>query len=301
MPPNLAHCQPGSASTHGCRDDSFEVTKTIRRNKTRYCEILCSLSAPYRSEKVRHRKSVDTNQTGIIFPDFSQLRQHCRASLGAEEVDSLFKLMSGNKNGRMMVYPVQAGREILHEAQTRTLEILSRAIDAAQAQPVSTPFSGTMFLDDDIEEIQPQPDVFDVMDNYRGQQRRPSALLEPDTTENAGLCEGSSPEGAKRPDSSGVEIGGIANDHAVDNETAAPLDNAPDGVTTRGRGRREFDVRKERAAERKTKNERLQKRRELDRLKRTQRDEQEKLGQKDELVLMQKEDERSEAVSRYIR
>lgn len=98
-----------------------------------------------------------------MFPDSSQLRQHCRGSLGAEEVDSLFKLMSGNKNGRLMVYPVQAGREVLHEAQTRTLQILSRAIDAAQAQPVTTLFSETRVLNDHMEKSQPQPDVLDVI------------------------------------------------------------------------------------------------------------------------------------------
>lgn len=239
-----------------------------------------------------------------MFPDSSQLRQHCRGSLGAEEVDSLFKLMSGNKNGRLMVYPVQAGREVLHEAQTRTLQILSRAIDAAQAQPVTTLFSETRVLNDHMEKSQPQPDVLDVITSYNGQRKRPSALLEPDATASTGSCEGSSPGGVKRPHSSGVEIGAVANRHAVDGvptENAAPIESAPGGGAGRERERRKLDVRKGRAAERKMKSERLQKRRELDRLKRTQREEQEKIGQQDEHVLMQNEDERSEAVSRYIR
>lgn len=99
-------------------------------------------------------------------------------------------------------------------------------------------------------------------------------------------------------------MGSVAIEHVADGaptETVAPPESAANGVTSRGRGRREFDVRKERAAERKMKSERLQKRRELDRLKRTQREEQEKIGQQDEHLLMQKEDERSEAVTRHIR
>lgn len=251
-------------------------------------------------KKSRHRKTVDTNKTGVILPDSSLLPQHCRASLGAEEVDSLFKLMSGNKNGRMMVYPVHAGREVLHEAQTRTLEILSSAIDAAQAHPVTTPLSETRYLDEDMKEGQPQSDVLDVIDSYDGQRRCPSALLELDVTESGRSCEGSSPGGAHHPHSSGVGIGGVAVDSSP-TETAASLESAPDGMTSRARGGREFDVRKERVAERKMKNERLQKKRELDRLKRTQREEQEKIRQQDEHVLMQKEDERSKAVSRYCR
>lgn len=212
--------------------------------------------------------------------------------------------MSGNKNGRMMVYPVHAGREVLHEAQARTLEIISSAIDAAQAQPVTTPLSEIRFIDEDMKESKPQSEVLDAIDSNGGQRRCLSAMLELDATENTGSCEGSSPGGAQRSNSSGVEIGGVASEHVVDSsptETAAPLDSALDGITSTARGRRDFDVRKERAAERKMKNERLQKRRELDRLKRTQREEQEKVGQQDELILMQKEDERSEAVSRHIR
>lgn len=95
----------------------------------------------------------------------------------------------------MMVYPVQAGREVLHEAQVRVLKILSRAIDAAQAQPVIAPFSGTRCLDDNTNESQLQADVWDVIGDYGGPRGRPSVLLEPDATESTGWCEGSSPGG----------------------------------------------------------------------------------------------------------
>ena len=200
-----------------------------------------------------------------------------------------------------MAYSVRAGREVLHEAQTRTLEILSKAIDAAQAQPIIDPLGGTRYLDGSMKESQPQADVADDIGGFGDQRERPSVLVEPDATESAGSCKCFPPEGAQGPGPSGVEMASVVDEYTVATKNPIPNEKTLDGVTSRGRGKRDFDVRKERAAERKIKSERLQKRRELDRLKKTQREDQERKGQQDEQVLMQQEDDRSEAVSRYIR
>eukprot|EP00752_Nemacystus_decipiens_P001471 g1447.t1 len=51
--------------------------------------------------------------------DTSGTAEHCRASLKAEDVDSLFELVSGNKHRRIKVYPVQAGRRRAREFDAR--------------------------------------------------------------------------------------------------------------------------------------------------------------------------------------
>lgn len=201
-------------------------------------------------------------------------------------MDSLFKLVSGNKHRRIMVYPVQAGREVLLEAPVRTLEILSGAIHAAQTQPIVACSAGTAtYLEGSSSE-----DTSHVVGDPRTV-GSPSSVLEngDDLGKNAQV------ETRKGPDK---ETG---NAEYVDGSPSVPPERSCDNSSPKGRRAREFDARKERAAVRKAKSERLKRQQELNRLKRAKREEDEILQQQRECISMHQEDERSSAVDEHIR
>ena len=115
-----------------------------------------------------------------------------------------------------------------------------------------------------------------------------------------------SAEGANIPGSSprGETIEGIAKVGDIDTAHGTSLAQparSPDDATKKGRRAREFDVRKERAADRKAKSERLKRKQELDRLKKAKIQAAEVLEQQQECVAMQQEDDRSRDVDRYMR
>lgn len=201
-------------------------------------------------------------------------------------MDSLFKLVSGNKHRRIKVYPVQAGREILQEAPVRTLEILLGAIHAAQAQPIvacpagtTTYPEGSAFEDYVLDVVADSPAV-----------GSPSSLL----GSGGDLGEHTQVE---PPMGGAKETGGSK---CMDGPLSARDERSCDPPSPKGRRAREFDARKERAAERKAKSERLKRQQELNRLKRAKMEENEIMKQHQECLSMQEEDERSSAVDQHI-
>lgn len=202
-------------------------------------------------------------------------------------MDSLFKLVSGNKHRRIIVYPVQAGREILQEAPVHTLGILSGAIHAAQTQPIVACPAGTPTYP---ESCASGDNVLDVLVDSRAI-GSPSSLVENggDLGEYAQI---KPPKGRNKETGSGED---------VDGSLSAPPGRPCDNPSPKGRRAREFDARKERAAEKKAKNESLKRQQELNRLKRAKREEDEILKQHGECLFMHEEDERSSAVDRHIR
>lgn len=185
-----------------------------------------------------------------------------------------------------MVYPVHAGREILQEEPVRTLEIISSAIHAAQTQPLMVFSSGTgEFIEDSSLD---NDDILDVVADYRASSP-PSSLVEIDEY-SGGHAQVSLPKDVETEGGEGMGRSPSPNP-----------DRARDNASPKGRRAREFDARKERAAERKAKSERLKRQQELNRLKRAKKEEDEIRGQHQECISMHGEDERSTAVDRHVR
>lgn len=204
-------------------------------------------------------------------------------------MDSVFKLVSGNKHRRILVYPVHAGREILQEAPIRTLEIISGAIHAAQAQPIVPRSTKRCFEGRSSDDC-----VLDVITDC---QAGDSASISPKKSCSVGKCVSTgqakpSNDTTKEPDNVGKNR---------DTYSARPPERERDNALPKGRRAREFDARKERAAERKAKSERLKRQQELDRLKRAKRQEDEILEQHQECISMHQEDERSTSVDKHMR
>lgn len=201
-------------------------------------------------------------------------------------MDSLFKLVSGNKHRRIKVYPVQAGREVLQEAPVRTLEILLGAIHAAQTQPAVACPAGTTTC---TKGGTPEDYNLEVVADARAIDP-PSSLME-----NGGdmhkFAQVEPPMGGATKTGSSECKGGPPSPRP---------DRSCDPPSPKGRRAREFDARKERAAERKAKSERLKRQQELNRLKRAKMEEDEAIKQRQECVSMQEEDERSSAVDQHI-
>lgn len=186
----------------------------------------------------------------------------------------------------MMVYPVQAGREIMQEEPVRTLEIISSAIHAAQTQPLVTFSSGT---GEHVEDTSLEnDDVLDVVPDCRASSP-PSSLRQIDD-DSGGHAQVSLPIDVETKDGEGM--GG---------SYSPTPERVRDNASPKGRRAREFDARKERAAERKAKSERLKRQQELNRLKRAKKEEDEIRGQHQECISMHEEDERSISVERHIR
>lgn len=221
---------------------------------------------------------------------FTIFSQHCRASLDAEEVDTVFKLVSGNKHRRILVYPVPAGREILQEAPVRTLEIISGAINAAQAQPIVDRSTVTSYF----EETSSDDCVLDVINDC---QAGDSASNSPKKSCNLVKCVSTGQ--IQPPNDTSKEPNTVGKN--MDTCSARPPERERDNTLPKGRRAREYDAKKERAAERKAKNERLKRQQELDRLKRAKRQEDEILEQHRECVSMHQEDERSTSVDKHMR
>lgn len=220
-------------------------------------------------------------------PLFSQFA----SSLGAQDVDSFLQLVSGNKTRRIMTFLVQAGREILQEAPVRTLEILLGAIHAAQAQPIVTHSSGTRCL----EGRRSEEDVLDVVDVYSDHASLPSSI-----SESNGLGEYVSADEAKPPSAYFEEIESVGRGGMKEAPTLSS-ERVRHSASPKGRRARDFDARKERAADRKAKTERLRRQQELVRLKKAEKEADEALKQQEESNCMQHEDGRSAEVDRHTR
>lgn len=276
----------------------FEIGQCDARNRS--CIACSHFEDPSVESHTCVREAEFSDMTAIFFLECI-LKQHWRASLQAEEVNSLFELVSCNKQRRILVCPIEAGREILQEAPVNTLEILLRAIHAAQTQPCIAPFSGTRYPRDAVEI---QQGVMDIISGCSDQRRElPCNLpVEPDTTKSEVFCVDVSSQQSKYIAGTPDKRDSVANELTGAIEAlAAPPERPPVGVTKKSRREREFDVRKERASERKAKSERVKRRQELDRLKKLQQQEAENWAQQRECVYMQQEDDRSAAVVRHAR
>ncbi|CAN0546456.1 unnamed protein product, partial [Ectocarpus sp. 12 AP-2014] len=212
------------------------------------------------------------------------------SSIGAEDVDSLQQLVSSNRHRRIMVYPIQAGREALQEAPVRTLEIIWGAIRAAQMKPVVPHATGSGYSQDG----QSKDDVLDVIGvPAECESSLPSCSQSDDLGEGVFIDEVNPPIGIPAETESGGK--------RKSKTSLTPSERKRDDASPKGRRAREFDARKERAAERKAKRERLKRQQELDRLKRAKKQQHEILEQQQECISMQEEDDRSTAVDRHIR
>lgn len=221
--------------------------------------------------------------------------QNTRASFDAEEVNNLFALINGSKRRRFLVYPIEAGREMLQEAPVRTLHIISEAIRVAQTNLIGA--KQIHGAGKEMECKQPQDDVASIF-GYFVQTRELSGVsaVTLDFPEIDTLNEQLKlPTDHKSKDIEKVKI------DVVNDASTVPRVRNQDEAKKKGRRAREFDVRKERAAERKAKNERLKRQQELDRLKRTKRLEADALKQQEERFAMQDEDGRSKDVERHMR
>lgn len=200
-------------------------------------------------------------------------------------MDSLFKLVSGNKHRRIIMYPVQAGREVLQEAPVRTLEILSGAIHAALTQPIVACPAGRTYPEGSSSE----DDVLDVIADSRTM-GSPSRLLE-SGGDSAEYAQVEPPMGRVNETRSG---------ESMDGSPSTRPERSSENPSPKGRRAREFNARKERAAERKAKSERLKRQQELNRLKRAKMEQDENMKQQQECLSMQEEDERSSAVDKHM-
>lgn len=212
------------------------------------------------------------------------------SSIGAEDVDSLQQLVSSNRHRRIMVYPIQAGREALQEAPVRTLEIIWGAIHAAQMKPVVPHATGSGYFQDG----QSKDDVLDVI----GVPGECESSL-PSCSQSDGLDEGFFIDEVNPP--IGIPQETESGGKRKSKTSSTPSERKRDDASPKGRRAREFDARKERAAERKAKKERLKRQQQLDRLKRAKKQQHEILEQQQECISMQEEDDRSTAVDRHIR
>lgn len=238
-------------------------------------------------------------------------QQHFRTSVEAEEVDSLFALVNGNRQSKLLVYRVEAGREILQEAPAQILQILSEAFHAAQMRPLFSPSCGSQHDVSDVgDQNQPQHYQKDAVNSIDQTEELPSSyFVGVGTVNNEKPYLGISNEEISISDASATPKGqNVDSVDSVEGESVyvgntldAPVLRVPVDQMKKGRRAREFDVRKERAAERKAKNERLKKQQRLDRLKRTKRKQEQFLEQQRACQVMQQEDSRSRAVDRYIR
>lgn len=211
------------------------------------------------------------------------------SSIGAEDVDSLQQLVSSSRHRRIMVYPIQAGREALQEAPVCTLKIIWGAIHAAQMKPVVPHATGSGCFQD----RQSKDDVLDVI-GVLGECE--SSL--PSCSQSGGLGEVSTDE-VNPP--TGIPNETESGGKRKSKTSSTPSERKREDASPKGRRAREFDARKERAAERKAKKERLKRQQELDRLKRAKKQQHEILEQQEECISMQEEDDRSTAVDRHIR
>lgn len=188
-----------------------------------------------------------------------------------------------------MVYPVQAGRELLQEASVRTLEILSGAIRAAQTQPIVACPAGTTA---NLESSSSKDGVLDVAaDSWEISSPSGNGGDLGGSGGDLGECGQVGP-----PTGRDIETG---SSKCMDGPPLARPERSRDSPSPKGRRAREFDARKERAAERKAKSERLNRQQELNRLKRAKREEDEIVKQDQECLNMQEEDERSSAVDKH--
>lgn len=226
--------------------------------------------------------------------------------MDAQEVDSYFDLVNGNQHRRVLVRAVPAGREILQEQPARILQILTDAIQAAQARPlVAVASFGNNTKEDpaDLKELQKdEPDTIDRRD-HRVASRLSSTLTTDDReSEEEQKCNGA-PDGAVFPDSAcrvtNLQLGQDAQQADLPVETSPP--RSRQYVSRKSRRAREFDARKERAAERKSKSERLRRQQELGRMKKTKQELVENAKRQLETVAMHEEDHRSRATETYTR
>lgn len=207
--------------------------------------------------------------------------------------------MNGQKRRRVLVYPVSAGREILQEAPIRTLKILMDAIQAAQARSFAVGNNGKHREEDPITEGVSQSDEMGYID------REAASVLRPDSSESGDERQHGATPNISGAMSSLYQGGKCENDPPLDEVAEILIEDPPvpgiNVATKKSRRAREFDIRKERAAERRTKNERLRKQEEKARLKKAKQEIVERVNQQRELMAMQREDDRSTAVDRYIR
>ncbi|CAM9559381.1 unnamed protein product [Scytosiphon promiscuus] len=207
--------------------------------------------------------------------------------LGAQDVDSLSKLVSGNKTCRIMVFPVPAGRELLQEAPVRTLQILLGALHAAQAQPIATR----------LQKKTSEEDILDLIDVCDVRARSPSIA-----SKMSALSEWVGPDQAKSLNAYAHHGGVKTIRREVTEKAPAPsCQRAHDRGCPKGRRARDFDTRTERAADRKAKTERLRRQQELERLERAKKKADDVLKQQEEGNCMQIEDGRSAEVDRHTR
>lgn len=207
-----------------------------------------------------------------------------------------------------MVYPVPAGREILQEAPICTLQVLLEAIHAAQARPIVAPLSRAIFQGDNVEErTSALQESADVIHGNGNKIWGLSSSLEIDehVTEGDESCTYASARRANlatgTPTDCKTDGDSAAQIIHVGAASTASLTHTPNGATKKGRQARGLYLQKERAAERKAKNERLKRQQDLDRLKKTKRQQAEYTEQQQECVAMQEEDHRSKGVDTYIR
>lgn len=207
--------------------------------------------------------------------------------------------MNGQKRNRVLVCPVSAGREILQEAPIRTLQILIDAIQAAQTRSFVAGKNGKYPAEDPATEVVLQIDETDYIEC-----ETPN-VLRPDSPES-----GDERKGGATPDIPGA----VDTFHQKETrENNKQTDEIPDvlieyppapgsnATTKKSRREREFEMRKERMAERRTKTERLRQQEQRTRLKKAKQETVERVDQQRELVVMRREDDRSRAVERYTR
>lgn len=223
----------------------------------------------------------------------SLLLQHFPTSLEAEEVHSLFDLVNGQKRCRVLVLPVPAGREVLQEDPSRILQILLDAIDAAKARSlVLSGRNGEHPNEDPTSENIWQRNETSSADHNVIKESRPGST---DSGSERQVCVASdSPSTASdwETDQAGHKTRVVHEDPSVSTTHAA-----------RGKSRRarEFDLRKERAAERKRRNERLRRQDEIANLRKAKKQMAERANEQGELAAMEREDNRSRAADDYLR
>lgn len=234
--------------------------------------------------------------------------QHFPASLNAEEVGSLFELVNGSKRCRILVRPVSAGREILQEAPTLTLQILADAIHAAQVKPAAITSKRARSHQNHAIRTEPENDdtIFTDDCNPLALSTLPSTLMERDVfkSEHKETFFGTRESPSVDLSTLNVTYDTSLSERKEERESTLTTGSPAckrDETTKTAKRAREFDVRKERAAERRTKNDRLKRQQDLARVERAKRELLEIADQKREMVVMQEEEGRSKAAGRYMR
>lgn len=206
------------------------------------------------------------------------------------------------------MYPVQAGREILQEAPLQMVRVLLEAIRAAQEAATVAPLARGMHRTDvtELERESREPSIgipFCLRDQREGYLSKVAAEVV--CGETCYECRDDDQDhrhrtASDRKSRGSDETAGRGGCSSLECVSPVPSREALKPTANEGRRARDFAARKERAATRKALKDRLNRQQEVARLKKIKQHAVDALEQEQEVLIMQREDQRSTIVDQLI-